>query len=90
MLPSVYAFIGRTLAARPSDLGMLVLCRALVQALSSPLSGMLGDFMNRKTIVGVGCLWWGAITCGIAAISPGRRGYKQALVCWALNVSRFS
>lgn len=86
VLPSVYAFIGRSLAAKPSDLGTLVLCRALVQALSSPFSGMLGDFINRKLIVGVGCLWWGFITCCIAAISNGRLGYYQAMAFWSLNV----
>ena len=85
VLPSVYAFIGKSLAARPSDLGMLVLCRALVQALSSPFSGMLGDVRNRRTIIGAGCLWWGLVTCCIAVISDGRAGYYQAMALWALN-----
>ena len=38
----VYYFIGRSLNASLSDLGMLTLARALVQALASPLSGGCG------------------------------------------------
>lgn len=38
----MYAYIGATWRASPSQLGTLTLCRALVQALSSPVGGFLG------------------------------------------------
>lgn len=41
--PAVYLFVGTSLNATPSQLGTLTLCRALVQTLASPLSGVLGD-----------------------------------------------
>jgi hypothetical protein len=37
VLPSVYLFIARSLRASPSQLGLMTLCRALMQALSSPI-----------------------------------------------------
>ena len=49
ILPAVYAAIGASWHAQPSQLGGLTLGRALVQALVSPLGGYLGalcgDFM---------------------------------------------
>ena len=43
ILPALYNFIGRSFNATPSQLGTLTLCRALVQALSSPIGGLSGD-----------------------------------------------
>lgn len=37
VLPAVYLFIARSLHASPSELGVMTLCRALMQALSSPI-----------------------------------------------------
>ena len=37
VLPAVYLFIARSLSASPSQLGLMTLCRALMQALSSPI-----------------------------------------------------
>jgi hypothetical protein len=37
VLPALYFFIARSLHASPSQLGVLTLCRALMQAISSPL-----------------------------------------------------
>ena len=53
ILPALYNFIGQSFHATPSQLGTLTLCRAFVQALSSPiggLSGMLGAGMPGNTI----------------------------------------
>ncbi|GAB4813864.1 hypothetical protein N2152v2_000910 [Parachlorella kessleri] len=81
ILPAVYYFIGRSLNATLSQLGTLVLCRALVQALSSPLSGVLGDRYDRTYIVSVGCLLWGVMTAAIGlSMSLG-----QAMVSCAFN-----
>ena len=42
ILPALYSFVGRSFNASPSQLGTLTLCRALVQALSSPIGGVCG------------------------------------------------
>lgn len=42
ILPALYNFIGLSFHATPSQLGTLTLCRALVQALSSPIGGLSG------------------------------------------------
>jgi hypothetical protein len=43
LLPSVYFYVGCAFHATPSQLGTITLCRALVQALASPLGGILGN-----------------------------------------------
>lgn len=48
MLPAVYRFIGASWGATPTQLGYLTLCRALVQALSSPLGGIAGKPYSRN------------------------------------------
>jgi nitrate/nitrite transporter NarK len=55
VLPAVYHFISLSFHCSPSELGTLTLCRAMVQALSSPLSGVLGDKYDRTHIVAFGC-----------------------------------
>ena len=51
ILPAVYAFIGVSFHAKPSELGLLTLSRALVQALSSPIGGLAGD--EQSAILGL-------------------------------------
>lgn len=46
ILPAVYNAIGASFHATPSQLGILTLARALVQALASPLGGILGALVN--------------------------------------------
>lgn len=58
-------FIGRSLNASLSQLGTLTLCRALFQALTSPISGALGDRYDRARVVAVGCALWGVMTAAI-------------------------
>ena len=43
ILPALYNFIGHSFQATPSQLGTLTLCRAMVQALSSPIGGLSGN-----------------------------------------------
>eukprot|EP00892_Ulva_mutabilis_P011286 jgi/Ulvmu1/852/UM100_0003.1 len=66
VLPAVYLFIARSLRASPSELGVMTLCRALMQALSSPISGVLGDTIDRTIIVAAGALIWSACTVGVS------------------------
>ncbi|KAK9813231.1 hypothetical protein WJX72_011069 [[Myrmecia] bisecta] len=81
VLPAVYYFIGRSLNASPSDLGYLTLCRAMVQALSSPVSGLLGDKYDRTHIVAFGCFLWGIMT-SVIGLSTSLR---QAMLSCAIN-----
>eukprot|EP01024_Parvocaulis_polyphysoides_P017133 TRINITY_DN17576_c0_g1_i2.p1 TRINITY_DN17576_c0_g1~~TRINITY_DN17576_c0_g1_i2.p1 ORF type:complete len:135 (+),score=12.02 TRINITY_DN17576_c0_g1_i2:46-405(+) len=67
MLPAAFIFIGRSLNASPSQLGTITFCRALVQALSSPISGVLGDHHDRSKVLAAGCLIWGVMTFMIGA-----------------------
>jgi len=55
ILPALYYFVGVSLGATPSQLGILTLARALVQAFTSPLSGVLGDTHDRGQIIAAGC-----------------------------------
>ena len=52
ILPAVYSFVGTTWDATPSQLGALTLCRALVQALSSPIGGFLGRPLLPLLVLG--------------------------------------
>ena len=62
---AAYKYIGATFGASPSQLGSITLTRALVQALTSPIGGLLGDRMDRTYLVAFGCILWGAMTAGI-------------------------
>ncbi len=61
-----------------------MLTRALVQALSSPIGGLLGDRMDRTHIVAFGCVLWGAMTAGIGL------SHTLTQVCLAPSASKVS
>lgn len=46
-LPSLYSAVSATFQTLPKQLGYLTLCRALVQALTSPLGGMAGECVPK-------------------------------------------
>ena len=48
ILPAAYSFVARSFAATPSDLANITLARALVQAVCSPLGGVLGVSPDRQ------------------------------------------
>lgn len=81
VLPAVYLFLGTSLNASLQDLGTLTLCRALVQALSSPVSGILGDRYDRTLVVAVGCCLWGLMTSALGFVTS----LNQAMIACALN-----
>lgn len=66
VLPAVYLFVGRSLNATPVQLGTLTLCRAMVQTLASPLSGILGDRFDRVLVLSSGAFIWGIMTSAMA------------------------
>jgi hypothetical protein len=45
VLPAVYSFVARSFDATPTQLATITLSRALVQALASPLGGVLGKYL---------------------------------------------
>jgi hypothetical protein len=47
VLPAVYLFIAQSLKASPSQLGLMTLCRALMQALASPIRHDFASPENR-------------------------------------------
>ncbi|KAK9838210.1 hypothetical protein WJX84_009326 [Apatococcus fuscideae] len=81
VLPAVYFFVGKSLRATPAQLGTLTFARALVQAISSPLSGILGDAYDRTHIVTFGCLLWGIMTTAIGF----SQSLSQAMISCAFN-----
>lgn len=81
VLPSVYFFAGTSWGASPTQLGQITLCRALVQALASPVSGFLGDRHDRISIIAVGCVIWGIMTSALAAATS----VNEAMFYAALN-----
>ncbi|KAK9835393.1 hypothetical protein WJX81_006954 [Elliptochloris bilobata] len=66
VLPAAYKFIGYSLNVNPSQLGSITLARGLVQALTSPVAGLLGDRLNRCYVVSFGAILWGVMTVAIA------------------------
>ncbi|EIE19976.1 MFS general substrate transporter [Coccomyxa subellipsoidea C-169] len=81
VLPAVYLFIGHSLRATPAQLGTLTLCRAMVQALSSPISGILGNNFDRTSIVSFGCFLWGVMTAAVGMCTS----LSQAMLYSAAN-----
>ncbi|KAK9868059.1 hypothetical protein WJX84_009573 [Apatococcus fuscideae] len=81
ILPAVYRWIGAAFHATPSQLGNLTFCRALVQAVASPLGGFAGHYYNRAAVTAVGCLLWGFMTAGFSATQTVQQGY----IFWAIN-----
>ena len=46
ILPAAYSFVARSFSATPSDLANITLARALVQAVCSPIGGILGGIQE--------------------------------------------
>ena len=88
---AAYKFIGESLKATPAQLGSITLTRALVQALSSPVGGLLGDRLDRTYIVAFGCLLWGVMTAAIGLSNslqqvpaPVMTTAPPCGMCWAM------
>lgn len=81
LLPASYAFVAASLDASPRQLGYLTQCRALVQALTSPLGGLAGHYFNRIYVLAFGVCFWGLMT----AIFSGCTTLTQGYFVWAFN-----
>lgn len=62
ILPALYARVGATFDATPTQLGNITLARAFMQAISSPFAGIACHFYPRSHIIGAGCLIWATFT----------------------------
>ncbi|KAI3945381.1 hypothetical protein MKW92_029588 [Papaver armeniacum] len=67
LLPAVYKEVSETFNAGPTDLGYLTFILRFVQALSSPLAGVLVLRYDRPTVLAMGTLCWAISTAGVGA-----------------------
>lgn len=66
LLPALYSRVGASFSADPEHLGILTFARAVVQALASPLAGVLGHYVNRVWVITAGAALWGCMCLGFA------------------------
>jgi predicted MFS family arabinose efflux permease len=81
LLPSVYYGVSVSLCATPSQLGAITFARLLVQALASPLGGVLGLRFHRGRVSGAACFAW-ALCCALFACVTS---FPAAAAVWAVN-----
>ena len=62
ILPASFSFVGAAWNASPGALGDITFVRGIVQALATPLSGILGDRLDRTYVIAGGALLWGVMT----------------------------
>ncbi|XP_077216536.1 uncharacterized protein LOC143851095 [Tasmannia lanceolata] len=65
LLPAVYTEVSEAFSAGPTDLGYLTFIRNFVQALSSPLAGILVLHYDRPTVLSMGTVCWALSTAGV-------------------------
>ncbi|KAJ0966307.1 hypothetical protein J5N97_027445 [Dioscorea zingiberensis] len=67
LLPSVYNEVSEAFSAGPTELGYLTFIRNFVQAISSPLAGILVLQYDRPTILAIGTACWALSTAAVGA-----------------------
>ncbi|KAF9620255.1 hypothetical protein IFM89_010990 [Coptis chinensis] len=67
LLPAVYKEVSEAFNAGPTDLGYLTFTRNFVQALSSPLAGILVLHYDRPTVLAMGTMCWAISTAAVGA-----------------------
>ncbi|XP_039119669.1 uncharacterized MFS-type transporter YfnC-like isoform X2 [Dioscorea cayenensis subsp. rotundata] len=77
LLPSVYKEVSEAFSAGPTKLGYLTFIMNFVQALSSPLAGVLILHYDRPTVLAIGTACWALST---AAVGASQQFYQVA--CW--------
>lgn len=81
ILPSLYKYVGRSFDASPRQLGFITLACALVQALFSPVGGLMGHYMDRVTVLATGCFIWAAMAAAFSLCNSVATG----ALFWAFN-----
>ncbi|XP_024371232.1 uncharacterized protein [Physcomitrium patens] len=93
LLPAVYKEVSEAFKASPSELGSLTFIRTIVQAVCSPLAGILAMRYYRPSVIGLGTLFWAVSTAVVAlsftftqcAFSRALNGIGLAIVVPALQ-----
>ncbi|RWR95689.1 Major facilitator superfamily [Cinnamomum micranthum f. kanehirae] len=67
LLPSVYKEVSEAFSAGPTELGYLTFIRNFVQALASPLAGILVLHYDRPTVLAMGTACWALSTAAVGA-----------------------
>lgn len=65
LLPAVYKEVSEAFNAGPTDLGYLTFIRNFVQALSSPLAGVLALHYDRPVVLAMGTACWALSTAAV-------------------------
>lgn len=67
LLPSVYKEVSEAFGAGPTDLGYLTFIRNFVQAMASPLAGILVLHYDRPTVLALGTMCWAFSTAAVGS-----------------------
>lgn len=74
ILPAAYSFVARSFSATPSDLANITLARALVQAVCSPIGGILGGSQE--------CLHCSCPRIACHMVSNAGRSHPSPFILW--------
>ncbi|KAJ6853288.1 uncharacterized protein M6B38_250200 [Iris pallida] len=81
LLPAVYREVSEAFNAGPTDLGYLTFVRNFVQALSSPLAGILALHYDRPSVLAIGTACWSLSTAAVGA----SQHFQQVVIWRAVN-----
>ncbi|KAJ3670202.1 hypothetical protein LUZ60_010526 [Juncus effusus] len=81
LLPAVYKEVSEAFNAGPTELGYLTFVMNFVQAVSSPIAGILALQYDRPTVLAMGTVWWAVAT---AAVGLSKQ-FHQVLFWRAIN-----
>ncbi|ERN17569.1 hypothetical protein AMTR_s00059p00134890 [Amborella trichopoda] len=73
LLPAVYKEVSDAFNAGPTELGYLTFIRNFVQALASPIAGILVLHYDRPTILSMGTLFWALSTAAVGVSQEFRQ-----------------
>ncbi|OAY78672.1 hypothetical protein ACMD2_27069, partial [Ananas comosus] len=81
LLPAVYKEVSEAFNAGPTELGFLTFIRNFVQAISSPLAGLLALHYDRPTVLTIGTACWALSTAAVGA----SQHFQQVALWRAVN-----
>nr|CAD1818614.1 unnamed protein product [Ananas comosus var. bracteatus] len=81
LLPAVYKEVSEAFNAGPTELGYLTFIRNFVQAISSPLAGLLALHYDRPTVLTIGTACWALSTAAVGA----SQHFQQVALWRAVN-----
>ncbi|GAB5359308.1 hypothetical protein AAMO2058_000533200 [Amorphochlora amoebiformis] len=81
VLPAVFAEVAQEFQISPKSLGTLTMARGILQALTSPLAGVLDTRFDRRLVIGFGALLWALATFALA----GSVNYAMLFAFRAIN-----